>query len=276
MGVKLPIEIAKEAIAAEERGDLERAMQLHAQAQNPWKAAEIALQIGRPQQAFEYYKSVGDAWSAQKVAQQHGISFVMHEPKYILGKSVPEYSDDFSLVKLVHTDKAAISQSRAQYPIIGTFGIGPCVALATYHKGDKVGSISHFSVGVGVPESIRKVNTSIGNRLSDSEIYLVGGYTLQSEDLVNEIKTALGSVNIVEEDVLCQEQSNGRSFLIDTRNGNTYVFNPSRQTNIEQRDPLAEMVKNMTADFYINRKESGSTAGIKVPTLDIVYNGLRE
>lgn len=275
MGEKLPIEIAREANTAEERGDLERAMQLHAQAQNPWKAAQFALQIGRPQQAFEYYKSAGDAWSAEKIALEHGISFEMHEPKYILGKNI-EYSGDFSLVKLVHTDETAVSQSNAEFPIIGTFGIGPCVALATYHKGDKVGSISHFSVGVGVPESIRKVNTSMGNRLSDSEIYLVGDYSLQSEDLVDEIKATLGSVNIVEEDILCPEQSNGRSFLIDTRNGATYVFNPERHPNIEKRDPLSEMVKNMAADFYINRKGRGSTAGMSVPTLDIVYNGLRK
>ena len=58
MGAKLPVEIYKEAQAAEKSGDLERAIKLYAQSQWHFKAVNLALDLGRISDAHRFYRPI--------------------------------------------------------------------------------------------------------------------------------------------------------------------------------------------------------------------------
>ncbi|MEK6952798.1 MAG: class I SAM-dependent methyltransferase [Nanoarchaeota archaeon] len=58
MGQKLPVEIYREAQFAEEAGDLERAMHLYSESQWHFKAVNIALALGRIDDALRFYRHI--------------------------------------------------------------------------------------------------------------------------------------------------------------------------------------------------------------------------
>lgn len=58
MGQKLPVEVYKEAQEAEKAGDLERAMNLYSESQWHFKAVNLALQLGRIEDALRFYRPI--------------------------------------------------------------------------------------------------------------------------------------------------------------------------------------------------------------------------
>ena len=58
MGQKLPVEIYREAQEAEKAGDLERAMHLYSESQWHFKAVNIALALGRIDDALKFYRPI--------------------------------------------------------------------------------------------------------------------------------------------------------------------------------------------------------------------------
>ena len=58
-----------------------------------------------------------------------------------------EYSGDYSLLNLVHTHEATVASSESLRPVIGTVGLGFCVAMAGYDSSQKVGFLSHNCPG---------------------------------------------------------------------------------------------------------------------------------
>ena len=58
MGQKLPVEIYREAQEAEKTGDLERAMHRYSESQWHFRAVNIALALGRIDDALEFYRPI--------------------------------------------------------------------------------------------------------------------------------------------------------------------------------------------------------------------------
>ena len=58
MGQKLPVEIYRDAQEAEKAGDLERAMHLYSESQWHFKAVNIALALGRIEDALKFYRLI--------------------------------------------------------------------------------------------------------------------------------------------------------------------------------------------------------------------------
>ncbi len=58
MGQKLPVEIYREAQEAEKAGDLERAMHLYSESGWHFKAVNIALELGRIDDALRFYRPI--------------------------------------------------------------------------------------------------------------------------------------------------------------------------------------------------------------------------
>ena len=53
------------------------------------------------------------------------------------------YSRNTKLIGSVSIDEGTISSADSNKPIIATFGLGPCIALAGYDRKSKIGFISH-------------------------------------------------------------------------------------------------------------------------------------
>ncbi len=165
------------------------------------------------------------------------VGFPRQDPNEIADMLRPEYQGDYSLLNLVHGSEATISTSESQRPVIGSVGMGPCVAMAGYDSNQKVGFVSHNGVGdyVGalhelVLEELKKKSKSE----LEMDIYIVGG-------MIGSGELALRLRNIAREnfnprtinDDLALNVSEwtylGKSFLLDVRDGKVYSINGGGQ-----------------------------------------------
>ncbi len=158
------------------------------------------------------------------------LSFPRHDPNETADSLRPEYQGDYSLLNLVHGGEATISSAESQRPVIGSFGMGPCVAMAGYDPAQKVGFISHNGTGDYlevlhdlVLEELRKKSKSE----LEMDVYIIGGM-VGSDELASKLRNfAKRKFNprIINED-LALDVSDwtylGKSFLLDVRDGRVY------------------------------------------------------
>ena len=71
------------------------------------------------------------------------LGFPRQDPNEIADRLRPEYQGDYSLLNLVGMGEATVSTSESQRPVIGSVGMGPCVAMAGYDPNQKIGFVSH-------------------------------------------------------------------------------------------------------------------------------------
>jgi hypothetical protein len=139
------------------------------------------------------------------------------------------FREDYSLLNLVHTSEASVSDYRSIRPVLATVGIGPCVAMAGYDSKNKLGFVSHNCVGDYVDELHDKVLEEL-RRLTPNltmDIYIVGGMSGSGElasKLRNYAKRKLNPKSINEDLALRVSSCDylGKSFVLDTRNGKVY------------------------------------------------------
>lgn len=165
------------------------------------------------------------------------LGFPRQDPQEIADSLRPEYQGDYSLLNLVYGGEATISTSESQRPVIGSIGMGPCVAMAGYDANQKIGFISHNGFGDHVEvlhdlvlDELRKKSKSE----LEMDIYIVGGMVGSSE-LASRLRIyARENFNprTINED-LALDVSDwtylGKSFLLNVRDGRVYSIDGGGQ-----------------------------------------------
>ena len=173
------------------------------------------------------------------------IGFPKQNPNEIADSLRPEFQGDYSLLNLVHGGEATVSTSQSQRPVIGSVGMGPCVAMAGYDPNRKIGFVSHNDVGdyVGVLHDLvlKELREKTKSNL-EIDIYIVGGMTGSGElaSRLRDIARENFNPKTINEDLALNVSDwtyLGKSFLLDVRDGRIYSIDGGGQL---QYVPLAE------------------------------------
>ncbi len=158
------------------------------------------------------------------------MGFPIQNPNEIADSLRPEYQGDYSLLNLVGMDEATISTAESQRPVIGSVGMGPCIAMVGYDPNQKIGFVSHNGAGnyTGVlhdsvlGELKKKAKSDL-----EMDIYIVGGM-IGSGKLASRLRNiARENFNprTINEDLALNVSDwtyLGKSFLLDVRDGKVY------------------------------------------------------
>ena len=177
------------------------------------------------------------------------IGFPRQDPNEVADRLRPVYCGDYSLLNLVHGGEATISTSESERPIIGSFGMGPCIAMTGYDPKQKIGFISHNGIGDYV-ETLHTLVLEELRKKSKSElkmdIHIVGGM-IGSGELASRL-TGVARDNFNPRRISCDlalDTSDwtylGKSFLLDVRNGNIYSVDGRPLSSIPKANPSIKL-----------------------------------
>ena len=147
---------------------------------------------------------------------------------------------------------------------VGTYGLGPCVAVVLYDPNRKIAVVVHFDSKTDVPSSLQKIYEelrALGINPEEMRAYVIGGQTDRSEDLISQIYQGLGSIKIAGIDVLGTKVD--RSFVFDPAAGIFfYITGPiNHQVNQDREKavltrriaaPAPESLRNKNAKSQLN------------------------
>ena len=165
------------------------------------------------------------------------IGFPKQNPNEIADSLRPEFQGDYSLLNLVHGGEATVSTSQSQRPVIGSVGMGPCVAMAGYDPNRKIGFVSHNDVGdyVGVLHDLvlKELREKTKSNL-EMDIYIVGGMTGSGElaSRLRDIARENFNPRTINADLALNVSDwtyLGKSFLLDVRDGRIYSIDGGGQ-----------------------------------------------
>ncbi len=139
--------------------------------------------------------------------------------------------EDYSEILEVRVDKFGITTKK--YPLIGTYGLGPCIAIAGLDKKTKTAFMSH-----NVPiRRLELVNDPLFEELErrkiekeNLEFFLVGGnkgFEEHAQRIEEYLQSKIKNPKIVYRDLI--EDNNlkimDKSLILDSRNGKIYCHN---------------------------------------------------
>lgn len=165
------------------------------------------------------------------------LGFPRQNPNEIADKLRPEYQGDYSLLSLVHGGEATISTSESQRPVIGSAGMGPCIAMAGYDSKQRIGFVSHNGVGdyVGaLHDLVLKELREKSKPDLEMDIYIIGGM-IGSGELASKLRNiARENFNprTINEDLTLNVSDwtyLGKSLLLDVRDGKVYSIDGGGQ-----------------------------------------------
>lgn len=172
---------------------------------------------------------------------------LLHLPRKDYNKDAdrlrPEvFKGDYSLVNIVEVGEASISTP--DKPILLTYALGPCVALAGYDAKQKIGFLSHNCVGnVNTLHDLvlKEINKQTTEEIH-MQIYIVGGMRGSYETVSNLRNYAKQKLNptAINEDLALKVGDFtylGKSFVLDTRNGKIYSVSGEKLPEIPSTNP---------------------------------------
>jgi chemotaxis receptor (MCP) glutamine deamidase CheD len=156
-----------------------------------------------------------------------------YEDYHIVGpdKLREVYYGDYSNIIGIGINQCRITSSKQ--PLIGTYGLGPCIAIAGFDKKTKTAFLSH-----NVP--IKKLEflnddlfdalTKMGTIEKDLEFYLVGGneeYKEHAQKVEEYLKRRIKNPKIVYRDLIEKNDPRkmGKSIILDSINEKIYCHN---------------------------------------------------
>lgn len=134
---------------------------------------------------------------------------------------------DYNLISGAHTNQTVMTNANSNRPILGTYGLGPCIAIVGYDPINKEGYLSH-----NVPlKNLDDLNDYPLQKLNKNnlEFYLIGGtkeYEYHIKNIKDYLNQKIENPRIVYEDVIetNDPKKMGKSFALDTRNGEIYCL----------------------------------------------------
>jgi chemotaxis receptor (MCP) glutamine deamidase CheD len=138
------------------------------------------------------------------------------------------YYGDYSGIIGVSSNRLGITDIR--YPLVGTYGLGPCITIAGFDKKTKTAFLSH-----NIPlKRLEFLNDTLfdilkrkGIEKEDLEFYLVGGdetYKDHAQKIEEYLSERIKNPKIVYRDLVERNDPKGRgkSIILDSRDGRIY------------------------------------------------------
>lgn len=119
-----------------------------------------------------------------------------------------------------------IKSSRPGKPLVGTWGLGPCVGVSLWNPRTKTASVVHLDPTQSVPDTLREMLQSVGGLSSGIEARIIGGWTGFSERTLLHARDFMKTqgIPVVQEDTLGFEDTKGsRGFIVDSRTGRLFA-----------------------------------------------------
>ncbi len=141
------------------------------------------------------------------------------------------YYGDYSKIIGVSSNKFCITNM--EHPLVGTYGLGPCIAIAGLDKKTKTAFLSH-NVAIKKLELLNDILFEMlrkkGIKEKDLEFYLVGGneeYEEHAQKVEEYLKERIESPKIVYRDLIEKNDPRkmGKSLILDSRNGEIFCHN---------------------------------------------------
>ena len=161
----------------------------------------------------------------------------------------PIYEGDNKLVKFIPMHSGSFVLSNNEYPIVGTGGLGPCIAFCGYDPEKKMAFMAHIAPSDDYKSLINKLQIDMRENcgpLKNIEAYLVGGnfwtsnklseikkFALKNfkmKSLLEDTSWVIGLPRVEEMKTIPanieEENYRGKSILIDSRDGKVTSINP--------------------------------------------------
>jgi hypothetical protein len=154
--------------------------------------------------------------------------------------------------------EAVFTISTDKKPIVATYGCGPCVALGGYDATNKMAFVVHFASEREVMQAEGALFHNISKLAKERitrpiQIHLRGGIRGQSESTIAAIRVWMRQrsdlpMEIASQDILSSGTgSNGKSILIDSRNGKVTDYSPLSNPKHRSISPQDEKAIIMSA-----------------------------
>ncbi|MDD4353392.1 MAG: hypothetical protein PHN56_02950 [Candidatus Nanoarchaeia archaeon] len=166
----------------------------------------------------------------------------MNESHKYADGCMPIYQGSNNLVKLIYQREQGITYFNDNKPVLATFGLGPCLAIAGYDSRLKIGFLAHYDFLTNEKESIEQLIFLIPKN-SFFDVSLIGGNdsSIEQYGVIKELlKNNEVLFNIIEEDVF---GNISRSIVLDTRTGEKFAYNPKLFKNIKLIEPSMQVTK---------------------------------
>ncbi len=130
----------------------------------------------------------------------------------------------------VAQNELVIASADSQKPILGTFGAGPCVAIAVYNPTTHSAILAHIDELTNISSLNKYLDTIAKNSSEPLQVHLAGGEE-ESKKMCVEIIKMLNKRgdNIIKSSKLIPLGGSGESLAIDARTGEIFTsFNPDQ------------------------------------------------
>jgi chemotaxis receptor (MCP) glutamine deamidase CheD len=171
----------------------------------------------------------GELEGARAMAQIRGRT-TGHRPGQTL-----THSEANALDKLEFAPMFAVRTSSGEKPLVGTWGLGPCVGVSLWNPDTRTASVVHLDPTQDIPKALREMLGQLGGQGQNLQARIIGGWTNASERTLMHARAFLAhqGISIVQEDTLGFEDTAGsRGFILDSRTGQIYA-------NVKRADPIA-------------------------------------
>jgi chemotaxis receptor (MCP) glutamine deamidase CheD len=181
--------------------------------------------------------STAELEELQKTDRQHNIGREMIAQINSLGQKQNTGNFTADHARGILQTEMGFTNAESEKPILGTFGAGPCIAIAVYNPETKTASLAHFDELTDI-NSIDDLFYQLSeNSRATLEVHLAGG-SEESRDKVTEVINRIRrqeNVEIKSAAVIHKNDFNGKSLAIDARTGEIFTqFYPQQLDNGEE------------------------------------------
>ena len=148
-----------------------------------------------------------------------------------------EYNKEMEVVAEVFQKQQAVTRANCNKPVLATFGIGPCISIVGYEPISMIGFLTHYDSLTEIKESFTNLLIALykagAKEENEFQVRLVSNFNSINKADLELIKILLKhgtafKMKLIEEDTRPSETDLCKSIALDTRSGEVYSYDPSK------------------------------------------------
>ena len=151
------------------------------------------------------------------------------------------------------------AESDSSFPVLGTFGAGPCLIMAIYCPGTNTAALAHLDAGNTVSSITKLVSEMAADHAVN--VHFVGGDS-ESKDNLNSIYSAvldLNNVTVINADISRTSAGISASLAIDSRTGT--IYSPVIPANLTLEEDLDQQMALVAMNIDLSEKKVTKSKG---------------